>query len=84
MYLVASHTIWGLTLAFTFFAGWLDQRTHRIPNWLTAPALLAGVIVHSFCSGWRGAGAALEGAVLGLLILLPLVLFGPWGRATGN
>jgi prepilin peptidase CpaA len=66
--------IWGFALAFTFFAGWLDWHTRRIPNWLTVPGLLIGIALHSWTAGWRGGMAALEGAGLALVVLLPLVL----------
>jgi prepilin peptidase CpaA len=67
-------TIWAFALALTSFAGCMDWRTRRIPNWLTVPALFAGVALHSWIGGWRGAATALEGAGLALVILLPLVL----------
>jgi prepilin peptidase CpaA len=66
--------IWTITLAFTALAGWLDWRTRKIPNWLTVPGFVAGVCVHAFIDGWRGAVSSLEGAGLALLILLPMVL----------
>ncbi len=55
-------------------AGWTDWRSRRIPNWLTAPTLIAGVILNSVATGWTGAKASLLGAALGLGILLPFVL----------
>lgn len=67
-------TIWAFALALTFFAGWLDWRTRRIPNWLTVSGACAGIALHSWIGGWRGAVTALEGAGLALIILLPLVL----------
>jgi len=41
-----------------------DLRTHRIPNWLTGPGILAGLLLHL----WFGGGRALAGAALGGLI----------------
>ena len=55
-------------------AAWVDIRTHKIPNWLTVPAALAGLTLRTFISGWPGAKASLEGVVLALALLLPLVL----------
>jgi len=55
-------------------AGWLDWRTRRIPNWLTVPALVLGLLVNTLALGWLGTKAALEGAGLGLAVLLPFVL----------
>lgn len=66
--------IWILTLAFTFYAGWIDWRTRRIPNWLTVPGFFLGVGMHLVIGGWHGALSSLEGAGIGLLALLPLVI----------
>jgi prepilin peptidase CpaA len=63
-----------LTLAVAISAGWLDWRSRRIPNWLTVPALAAGIAANALVSGWPGAKAALEGAGLALGLLLPFVL----------
>lgn len=64
----------GLALALAIWAGWLDWRARRIPNWLTVPALLLGIGVNTLAWGWPGTKAALEGAGLGLGLLLPFVL----------
>ncbi len=55
-------------------AGWTDWRSRRIPNWLTVPALLAGIAANSLALGWPGAKESLLGAGLGLGLLLPFVL----------
>lgn len=70
---------WVLALGFVAWAGWLDWKSRRIPNWLTVPALILGVGVNALGSGWLGFRAALAGAALMLLLLLPLV----WLRALG-
>ena len=64
----------GLTVALAIVAGVMDWRSRRIPNWLTVPGLLVGVIANTAVSGWSGAKASLLGAALGLLLLLPFVL----------
>ncbi len=56
------------------WAGVLDWRYRRIPNWLTVSGLVAGVAVNTVLTGWMGLKAALLGALLGLGLLLPLVL----------
>ena len=61
-------------LGLACWAGWLDWRSRRIPNWLTVPALLVGLTVNTVGWGWPGAKAALEGAGLALGALLPFVL----------
>ncbi|MGH9771436.1 MAG: prepilin peptidase [Candidatus Acidiferrales bacterium] len=66
-------SVWALTLTLTLSAGLIDAWTHRIPNWLTVSGFLTGVVVNSIFAGPKGTAMALEGAGLGLLILLPLV-----------
>ena len=60
-------------------AGWLDWRSRRIPNWLTVPALLVGILGNTIYAHWPGAIAALEGAGLGLLLLFPFVVMRAMG-----
>ena len=55
-------------------AGILDWRYRRIPNWLTASGLAAGVAVNMILYHWPGLKAALMGTLLGLGLLLPFVL----------
>src|SRR5215467_5306496 len=69
----ATQFIWISTLALTFLAALLDWRSRRIPNWLTVPGLLSGVLVHALIAGRQGALFALAGAGLALILLLPLV-----------
>lgn len=66
----------GLFLAvfLALWAGALDWRYRRIPNWLTVPGLLAGIAVNTIAGRWTGAKASLLGAGLGLLLLLPFVV----------
>lgn len=66
--------IWILALVLAGWAGWLDWRSRRIPNWLTIPALLVGLVTNTVAWGWDGAMAALGGAGLALALLLPGVL----------
>ena len=65
---------WVLAVFLAAWAGAMDWRYRRIPNWLTVPGLLAGIAVNAFMGGWPGAKSSLLGAGLGLLILLPFVL----------
>lgn len=48
-----------------------DVQSRKIPNLLTGPALLLGVLVHLGLGGTTGAGNALLGAVVAGAILLP-------------
>ncbi len=51
----------------------MDWRSRRIPNWLTVPGFLVGVLVNVAVGGWLGLKTSLLGAGLGLLVLLPFV-----------
>src|SRR5713101_8247798 len=72
--MITQQTIWMFALGVTLLAGWVDFRTRKIPNWLTVPALLLGIAIHTVVAGWPGAKTSLEGAALALVLLLPLVL----------
>jgi prepilin peptidase CpaA len=64
----------GLAVALALIAGWTDWRSRRIPNWLTMPGFLVGVLANVLTSGRNGLKASLLGAGLGLLVLFPFVL----------
>ena len=66
--------ILGFAMALALTAGWTDWRSRRIPNWLTMPALLVGIVVNVLASGLAGMKTSLLGAGFGLLVLLPFVL----------
>jgi prepilin peptidase CpaA len=55
-------------------AAWTDLRSRRIPNWLTVSGLVVGLTISMVLSRWTGLKGSLEGAGLGLLLLLPFVL----------
>ena len=55
-------------------AGWTDLRSRRIPNWLTVPGLVIGVVANTVLGGWSGLKTSLLGALIGLALLLPFVL----------
>jgi len=56
------------------WAGWLDWRRRKIPNWLTVPALLVGLVLSAVLGRWPGLKLSLEGAGISLGVLLPFVL----------
>src|SRR5580704_12330627 len=63
----------GLAVALAVIAGWADWRSRRIPNWLTVPGFLVGVLVNVLSDGRAGLKTSLLGAGFGLLVLLPFV-----------
>ena len=74
MHLSGTQIVRVITLAFVAWSALLDSRTRRIPNWLTVSGFLAGILVHGALGGWHAIRVTLEGAGLGLAILMPLVL----------
>jgi prepilin peptidase CpaA len=58
-------------VAVALTAAAIDVQQHRIPNRLTYPAMVAGVLLHSYLQGWRGARTAMAGLLLtgGLVFL---------------
>jgi prepilin peptidase CpaA len=74
------NSIWLFVVFLAVWAGGMDWRFRRIPNWLTLPGLVLGLVVNTLADGWPGIKASLSGAGLGLAILLPLVLL----RALGG
>ncbi|NUM89491.1 MAG: prepilin peptidase, partial [Bdellovibrionales bacterium] len=57
-----------------------DLFTKRVPNWLTIPAVLAGVGAHLFFFGWESALWSLAGALLPFAALWPVYAAG-WAGA---
>src|ERR1039457_6994120 len=55
-----------------------DLARRRVPNWLTAGAVAAGLACAAW-GGWHGLGMAAAGAPGGVLILLPFPLCGAMG-----
>jgi prepilin peptidase CpaA len=51
-----------------------DLRTRKIPNRLTFPAVVAGIIYHTCASGWKGLLFSVEGLFLGLALLIVFYL----------
>lgn len=51
-----------------------DIKLHRIPNWLTASGLLAGITLHYYFQDITGLVTSLAGAFAGLVLLLPFYI----------
>ncbi len=52
----------------------VDGRTRRIPNLLTVPFALAGMVLHTLASGVSGLGDSVGGLFLGMGMLLPVFM----------
>lgn len=65
---------WVVASTLALAAGYTDARSRRIPNWLTVPALFAGIAANTLAAGWPGTKDSLLGAGLGLALLLPFVI----------
>lgn len=71
--------VWILGSLLAAIAAYTDWRWRRIPNWLTIPSAVLGIVSNSLAFGWPGAKQALLGMLLGLGLLLPLVLIRSMG-----
>lgn len=56
-----------------------DIRFWKIPNRLTFPALMAGLVYHTCTSGWKGLFFSIGGVFLGLALLMTFYLLGGMG-----
>jgi len=72
-----SVAVWGVALLVALWAGWLDLRFRRIPNWLTVSGFALGLALNAGLSGWEGLRSGLEGAGIGLgVLLIPVIMRG--------
>jgi prepilin peptidase CpaA len=68
-----------LVSAVLIWAAWIDGRQLRVPNWMTYPLVLSGLVYGASVGGWEGLGHSLVGMVVGLACLLPLYSVGGMG-----
>jgi len=74
------HTVaWWPTVAAVLIASGTDLYSRKIPNWLVAPYLLAGLVVSVWFRGWYGGLQSLEGMALGLVVFGVLYWMGGMG-----
>ena len=71
---MTGNSLWLLVVFVGVWAGVMDWRYRRIPNWLTLPAAAVGLLVNAALGGWAGVKASLLGLGLSLLVLLPFVV----------
>ncbi|MBX3441056.1 MAG: prepilin peptidase [Planctomyces sp.] len=60
-------------------AAWIDGKELRVPNWITFPMVLAGLLYSFAIGGWEGLGHGLIGMCVGLATLMPLYAVGGMG-----
>ncbi len=66
-----------LVVIYTAAAAVIDLRQHRIPNYLTVPAAVLGLLFHTFMPAGEGVLYSLGGFAIGFgLLLLPWLLGG--------
>jgi len=68
-----------LVSAILILAAWIDGKELRVPNWITFPMVLTGLIFSTYMGGLGGLGAGMLGMVVGLLTLMPLYAVGGMG-----
>ncbi len=68
------HAMWIAVALLALAAGWTDWRSRRIPNRLTVPGLVLGIVFNTAAWGWAGGKNSLLGAGLALALLMPLVV----------
>jgi prepilin peptidase CpaA len=61
------------------WAAWIDGWQLRVPNWMTYPLVLSGLVFGAWTGGWEGLGHSLVGMGVGLACLLPLYSVGGMG-----
>ena len=65
--------------AILILAAWIDGKELKVPNWITFPMVISGLIYSTCVGGWAGLGGGLLGMSAGLLCLLPLYAVGGMG-----
>ena len=61
------------------YAAYIDGKELRVPNWITFPMVLSGLLYSTIVGGWEGLLAGFLGMCVGLATLLPLYLIGGMG-----
>ncbi|MBL8871735.1 MAG: prepilin peptidase [Planctomycetaceae bacterium] len=57
----------------------IDGLYLKVPNWLTIPMIISGLVFSFTVSGWNGLGWSLLGTVVGLILLLIVYSIGGMG-----
>ena len=68
-----------LVSAILILAAWIDGKELKVPNWITFPMVLSGLVYSTCVGGFDGFIAGILGMCCGLLCLLPLYAVGGMG-----
>ena len=68
-----------LAIACALVATVTDLRSRRIPNWLTGPTMLLGLLLHLVAGGWKEGVSSLLGLLLCGVVFLVFYLAGGMG-----
>ena len=68
-----------LVSAILILAAWIDGQELKVPNWITFPMVLSGLMYSTAAGGFDGFLAGLTGMCCGLICLLPLYAVGGMG-----
>ncbi len=70
---------WGAVIGASLFAAICDCRSRRIPNMLSGPFILLGLIFSTAVAGWAGLADSLAGAAIAGLPFVLMFVFGGGG-----
>ncbi len=70
--------VWLVTVVLILAAA-IDGYKLKVPNWITFPMILSGLVFNVVTGGWAGLGWSLVGMVVGLALLLPAYAIGGMG-----
>ena len=69
----------GSALVCAGIGAFFDIRTRRIPNLLTGPSILIGLVLHLILGGWRSLGTSALAGLIGGFVFLVFYLAGGMG-----
>lgn len=64
---------------FTTLGAGFDLKSRRIPNWITGPSMLLGLLLHGLIDGWRGVLTSLAAGLICGFIFVIFYLAGGMG-----
>jgi prepilin peptidase CpaA len=68
-----------ITVICVLTAAIIDVITHKIPNWVTFPSVMLGMLVNCYLEGLQGLVFSILGLVTGFLLLFVVYLLGGMG-----